>query len=108
MALVPFAGGIAADLRDLHGTFARGSTLDVYHFALNRSGQCFGRGGINLAGGPQPSWAGASAVAVTANVNRVDVDTPNVQANAPTSPRKIPHHGTERDPERDVLPPSRD
>ncbi len=80
VALVPFAGESPRVFATSQGYLRNGATLDVYHFALIDLVSSVGAAITNLSAGlnykPNPR------LRVTANFNRVDVDTLNVQANA--------------------------
>ena len=80
VVLFPFAGETPRVFATSQGYYRSGSTLDIYHFALIDLVSSVGAAITNLSAGlnykPNPR------LRLTANFNRVDVDTLNVQANA--------------------------
>ena len=80
VALVPFAGESPRIFATSSGYLRSGSTLDVYHFALVDLVSAIGPGLTNLSAGA--NYKPGPRLRLTANFNRVDVDTLNVQANA--------------------------
>lgn len=80
VALVPTAGEQPRIFATSSGYLRSGSTLDVYHFALVDLYSAIGAGVTNLSGGV--NYKPGPRLRLTANFNRVDVDTLNVQANA--------------------------
>ncbi len=93
VALVPFAGESPRIFATSSGYLRSGSTLDVYHFALVDLVSAIGPGLTNLSAGV--NYKPGPRLRLTANFNRVDVDTLNVQANAflndPISDPANPH-----------------
>jgi hypothetical protein len=80
VALVPFKGETPRVFATSSGYLRSGSTLDVYHFALIDLASSVGPGLTNLSAGV--NYKPGPRLRLTANFNRVDVDTLNVQANA--------------------------
>jgi hypothetical protein len=80
VALVPFAGESPRIFATSSGYLRSGSTLDVYHFALIDLASAIGPGLTNVSAGA--NYKPGPRLRLTANFNRVDVDTLNVQANA--------------------------
>lgn len=80
VALVPFAGEQPRIYATSTGYYRSGSALDVYHFALVDLVSFQGAGLTNLSAGI--NYKPGPRLRLTANFNRVDVDTLAVQANA--------------------------
>jgi hypothetical protein len=80
VALVPFAGESPRIFGTSSGYLRSGSTLDVYHFVLVDLVSSVGAGLTNVSAGA--NYKPNPRLRLTANFNRVDVDTLNVQANA--------------------------
>lgn len=80
VALVPFAGESPRIFATSQGYFRSGATLDIYHFALIDLVSSVGAAITNLSAGL--NYKPGPRLRLTANFNRVDVDTLNVQANA--------------------------
>ncbi len=80
VALFPFAGETPRVFATSQGYLRSGATLDVYHFALVDLVSSVGAAITNLSAGL--NYKPSPRLRVTANFNRVDVDTLNVQANA--------------------------
>ncbi len=80
VALVPFAGESPRIFATSTGYLRSGSTLDLYHFALIDLVSASGAALTNLSAGL--NYKPGPRLRLTANINRVDVDTLNVQANA--------------------------
>lgn len=80
VALVPFAGESPRIFATSQGYYRSGATLDIYHFALVDLVSSVGAAITNLSAGL--NYKPTPRLRLTANFNRVDVDTLNVQANA--------------------------
>lgn len=80
VALVPFAGESPRIFATSQGYYRNGATLDIYHFALVDLVSSVGAAITNLSAGL--NYKPGPRLRLTANFNRVDVDTLNVQANA--------------------------
>lgn len=80
VALVPFAGESPRIFATSQGYYRSGATLDIYHFALVDLVSSVGAAITNLSAGL--NYKPGPRLRLTANFNRVDVDTLNVQANA--------------------------
>ena len=80
VALVPFAAESPRVFVTSTGYWRNGSTLDVYHFGLVDLVGSQGAGLTNLSLGA--NYKPSPRLRLTASVNRVDVDTLAVQANA--------------------------
>ena len=80
VALVPVAGEQPRVFATSTGYYRSGAALDIYHFALVDAVGSQGAGLTNLSVGA--NYKPSPRLRVTANLNRVDVDTLAVQANA--------------------------
>ncbi len=80
VALVPFAGESPRIFATSQGYYRSGATLDIYHFVLVDLVSSVGAAITNLSAGL--NYKPGPRLRLTANFNRVDVDTLNVQANA--------------------------
>ncbi len=80
VALIPFKGETPRIFATSTGYLRSGPTLDVYHFALVDLVSSVGAGLTNISAGV--NYKPSPRLRLTANFNRVDVDTLNVQANA--------------------------
>jgi hypothetical protein len=86
VAMLPFQGESARVYGTSNGYWRYGSSLDIYHFAIiDLLGSNAVNGGLtNLSAGI--NYKPSQRLRLTANVNRVDTDTLNLQANAFLNP----------------------
>ncbi len=80
VALIPFKGETPRIFATSTGYLRNGATLDFYHFAIVDLVSSVGAGLTNISAGV--NYKPGPRLRLTANFNRVDVDTLNVQANA--------------------------